>query len=103
METNSIVLDKGKESFDLNKCIICQNSGSLVSTENSWIRIIEAAKIQNDDDYGRLMSLSLDVDLKYHMDNKCYKNYVLRGTWKNKGKFSSTTLASRPSDKYCVR
>ena len=35
METNSIVLDKGKESFDLNKCIICQNSGSLVSTENS--------------------------------------------------------------------
>ena len=97
METNSIVLDKGKESFDLNKCIISQNSGSLVSTENSRIRIIEAAKIQNDDVYGRLMSSSLDVDLK------CYKNYVLRGTWKNKGKFSSTTLGSCPSDKYCVR
>ena len=74
METNSIVLDKGKESFDLNKCIISQNSGSLVSTENSRIRIIEAAKIQNDDVYGRLMSSSLDVDLK------CYKNNVLRGT-----------------------
>ena len=97
METNSIVLEKGKESFDLNKCIISQNSGSLVSTENSRIRIIEAAKIQNDDVYGRLMSSSLDVDLK------CYKNYVLRGTWKNKGKFSSTTLGSCPSDKYCVR
>ena len=97
METNSIVLDKGKESFDLNKCIISQDSGSLVSTENSRIRIIEAAKIQNDDVYGRLMSSSLDVDLK------CYKNYVLRGTWKNKGKFSSTTLGSCPSDKYCVR
>ena len=97
METNSIVLDKGKESFDLNKCIISQDSGSLVSTENSRIRIIEAAKIQNDDVYGRLMSSSLDVDLK------CYKNNVLRGTWKNKGKFSSTTLGSCPSDKYCVR
>ena len=97
METNSIVLDKGKESFDLNKCIISQDSGSLVSTENSRIRIIEAAKIQNDDVYGGLMSSSLDVDLK------CYKNNVLRGTWKNKGKFSSTTLGSCPSDKYCVR
>ena len=33
METSSIVLDKGKECFDLHKCIICQESGSLVSTE----------------------------------------------------------------------
>ena len=41
MKLSSTVLDKGKESFDLNKCIICQNSGSLVSTENGRIRTIE--------------------------------------------------------------
>ena len=40
METSSIVLDNRKENFDLNK-----TSGSLVSTENGQIRIIEAAKI----------------------------------------------------------
>ena len=76
METSSLVLDKGKESFDLHKCIICQKSGSLVSTENGRIKIIEAAKIRNDEVYGRLMSSSLDADFKYYMDNKCYENYV---------------------------
>ena len=32
MEESSIVLDKEKESIDLTKCIICQRSGSLMST-----------------------------------------------------------------------
>ena len=76
MKTNSIVLGKGKENFDLHKCIICQKSSSLVSTENGRIKIIEAGKIRNDEIYWRLMSSSLDADFKYHMDNKCYKNYV---------------------------
>ena len=76
MEISSIVLDKGKESFDLNKGNTCQNNGSLVSNENGRIRIIEVAKILNDKFYGGLMSSSLDADFKYHMDNKCYKNYV---------------------------
>ena len=48
MKTSSIVSDKRKESFDLNKCIICQKSGSLVST--------------------------ISTDFKNHMDNKCCKN-----------------------------
>ena len=52
METSSLVLDKGKESFDLHKCIICQKSGSLVSTENGRIKIIEATNIGNDEIYG---------------------------------------------------
>ena len=45
METTSRVLDKAKESFDLHKYIIIrQNRGSLLSTENGKIRIIEVAK-----------------------------------------------------------
>ena len=55
MKTSPIVLDKGKESFDLNvltwkflKCVICQKSGFLVPTENGQIRIIEAGKIRNE-------------------------------------------------------
>ena len=47
-----------------------------MSTENGQVKIIEAAKIRNDKVYGRLMSSSLDANFKYHMDNKCYKNYV---------------------------
>ena len=77
----SIVLHRQKElSFDVNKCIICQKNGSLVCTENGRIRIIEAAQIRNDEVYERLSSTSLDTDFKYHMDNKCYKNYVHKKT-----------------------
>ena len=57
MEKSSIVLDRGKEPIlDINKCIICQKPGSLVSTENGRIKIIEAAKIRNDEVYERLAS-----------------------------------------------
>ena len=73
----SLVLDRRKEIvLDVNKCIICQQSGSLVSTENGRIKIMEAAKIQDGSVYERLKSLSLDRDFKYHMDNKCYKSYI---------------------------
>ena len=65
------MLEKGKESFELNKCIVCQKIDSLVSTENGRIRIIEATKIRNDEVYGRLLLSSLDADFKYHMGNKC--------------------------------
>ena len=71
METSKIVLSKGKESFDLHKCNICQKSGSLVSTENGRIKIIEATNIRNYKVYGRLMSSPLNADFKYHMYNKC--------------------------------
>ena len=103
METSSIVLDKGKEIFDLNKCIVCQKSGSLVSTENGRIRIIEAAKIRNDEVYGRLMSSSLDGDFKYHMDNKCYKNHVHKKALERIKVSFRQPLGSCPSDKFCVR
>ena len=67
----SIVLHRQKElSFDVNKCIICQKNGSLAST----------AQIRNDEVYERLPSTSLDTDFKYHMENKCYKNYVHKKT-----------------------
>ena len=60
----------------MNKCMICQKSGSLACSENCRIRIIEAAKIRHDKVYGRLMSSSLDADFKYHMKNKFYNSYA---------------------------
>ena len=69
METSSIVLTCINVSY-------AKKIGSLVSTENARVKIIETAKIRNDEIYGRLMSSSLDANFKYHMDNKCYKNYV---------------------------
>ena len=78
MGTSSIVLDKGKEGLDLNKC---QKSGSLVSIENGCIRIIEAAKIRNNEVYERLTSSSLE---------------------RIKVSFCQP-LGSCPSEKFCVR
>ena len=77
METSSIVLDQRKKRFDLNKCSVCQKSSSLESTENGWIRIIEVAKIRNNNVYGRLTSLSLDSELKY-IDNNGHKKALKR-------------------------
>ena len=67
-----------REGIYLYKCVICicQKSGSLVSTKDGQIKIIEVANIQNDEFYRRLMLLSPDTDFEYHMDKKCYKNYV---------------------------
>ena len=77
METNNLVLKRQKERrFDINDCIICQNSGSLVSTENGRRNIMNAADIRKDEVYERLKSSLIDQDFKYHMNNKCYKNYT---------------------------
>ena len=74
METNNLVLKRQKERrFDINDCIIFQNSGSLVSTENGRSNIMNAADIRKDE---RLKSSLIDQDFKYHMNNKCYKNYT---------------------------
>ena len=75
MEKISMDLDKGNESFDFSKCVIYQKSGSLVSSKDGRIKIIEAANMRNDEFHRRLMS-SLDANFEYHMVNKCYKNYV---------------------------
>ena len=57
----SMDLDKENESFYLNKCVICQKSGSLESTKDGRIKIIEAAKIRNDEFYRRIVPSSLDT------------------------------------------
>ena len=102
METNSIVLDKGKESFELNKYIVCQKCGSLVSTENGRIRN-ETTKIRNDEVYGSLMSSSLDAGFKYHMDNKCYRSCVQRKTLERIKISFRQPLGSCQCEKFYVR
>ena len=100
MGTSSIVLDKGKEGLDLNKC---QKSGSLVSIENGCIRIIEAAKIRNNEVYGRLTSSSLDAYFKCNMDNKCYRSYVHKKALERIKVSFRQPLGSCPTEKFCVR
>ena len=43
---------------------------------------MQAAEIRKDEVYERLKSPLIDQDFKYHMDNNCYKSYVLRKHWK---------------------
>ena len=62
------------------KCIICQKSGDLISTENGRRTIINAAAIRKDDVHLRLQSASLDANFRYHMDNTCYKRYTHKKT-----------------------
>ena len=44
---------------------------------------MEAAQIREDEVWDRLQSPSIAEDFLYHMDNKCYKSYVLKKTLDN--------------------
>ena len=68
-----------EKTIDKSKCIICQSSSSnrTTSTANGRKRIRELAKIRNDDVCKRLKLLG-DGDFVYHMNNGCYKGYVLQ-------------------------
>ena len=57
-------------------CIICLKPNKLISTENGRKRIMEAAKVRNDEVQKQLQSVSLDAHFKYHMDYQCYKSYT---------------------------
>ena len=73
------------DKFDRRYCIICQkkNTKVLISTANGRSKIMEAAKIREDEVWDRLQSPSIAEDFLYHMDNKCYKSYVLKKTLDN--------------------
>ena len=70
----------GKEimPFEASKCIICQKSKgcSVTSTANGRTKVIEAASIRKDI---LLECLNcIEQNFVYHMDNKCYKRYVMK-------------------------
>ena len=80
-KSNSVILKRERESnFNINNCIICQKPGDLVSKENGRRNIIDAANIRKDEVYKRLQLETLDGNFKYHMTNKCYKNYTHKKT-----------------------
>ena len=66
--------------FQASKCIICQKSKrcSVTSTTNGRTKIIEAASIRKDIILERLNGI--EQKFVYHMDNKCYKRYVMKKT-----------------------
>ena len=73
------------DKFDRRYCIICPNKNikGLISTANGRSKIMEAAQIREDEVWDRLQSPSIAEDFLYHMDNKCYKSYVLKKTLDN--------------------
>ena len=78
---NNVVLRRHQDScFNFNNCIICQKPGNFISTENGRRNIIDAASIRKDEVHRRLQSSTIDADFRYHMDNKCYKNYTHKKT-----------------------
>ena len=66
--------------FQASKCIICENSKrcSVTSTTNGRTKIIEAASIKKDIVLERLNGI--EENFVYHMDNECYKRYVMKKT-----------------------
>ena len=66
--------------FQASKCIICKNSKrcSVTSTTNGRTKIIEAASIKKDIVLERLNGI--EQNFVYHMDNECYKRYVMTKT-----------------------
>ena len=72
------------EEFDRRYCIICQkkNTKGLTSTANGRSKM-EAARIREDEVWDRLQSPNIAEEFLYHMDNKCYKMYVLKKTLEN--------------------
>ena len=77
---NNVVLKRQQDScFSFNN-YICQKPGNLVLTENGQRNIIDAANIRKDEVHRRLQSSTIDADFKYHMDNKCCKNYTHKKT-----------------------
>ena len=66
--------------FQESKCIICQNSKrySVTSAANGRTKIIEAASIRKDIVLERLNGI--EQNFVYHMDNECYKRYVMKKT-----------------------
>ena len=66
--------------FQASKCIICQKSKrcSVTSTTNARTKIIEAASIRKDIILERFNGI--EQNFVYHMDNKCYKRYVMKKT-----------------------
>ena len=66
--------------FQTSKCIICQKSKrcSVTSTTNDRTKIIEATSIRKDIVLERLNGI--EQNFVYHMDNECYKRYVMKKT-----------------------
>ena len=66
--------------FQAWKCIICQKSKqcSVTSRANGRTQIIEAASIRKDKVLERLNGI--EQNFVYHMDNECYKRYVMKKT-----------------------
>ncbi len=80
MEGVALKRIKRDVQFEVDKqCILCEGSHTheLTSTENGRKRIMEAAEIRRDSVLDRLKEVDYSM-FKYHMNNECYKKYVLQ-------------------------
>ena len=77
MQGVTLSRNRGEDSTDTDKCIICQtvNAYPATSSENGRKRIREAAEIRKDVVNKRLKTIG-DSEFVYHMSNECYKNYT---------------------------
>ena len=73
------------KDFDIRYCIIClkKDSKGLTSTVNGRSKLMEAACIWEDEMWNRLQSTCVEEPFVYHVDNQCYKKYVLKKTPEN--------------------
>lgn len=74
------------DNFRIKYYIICskKDSKGLVSNLNGCSRLMDSASIENDVMWNWFQSTFDEEWFMYHYDNKCYKEYVLKKTLKNK-------------------
>ena len=73
------------KDFDIRCCIISQKKDSqgLASTVNGRSKLMEAARIREDEVWNLLQSTCAEEPFVHHVDNQCYKKYVLKKTLEN--------------------
>ena len=88
--SNTALMLPSEDLFDINKCVVCQKAGgSLISTDNGWCKVMEAAEIHKGCVLAQLKSIAVDGEFKYHLD--CYKNYTHKKALE-KGEFIAVLL-----------
>ena len=82
MDESSEIKSTPLEDFDIRYSIICQKKDSkgLASTANRRSKLMEEARIREDEVWNRLQPSCVEEPFVYHVDHHCYKKYVFKKT-----------------------
>ena len=73
------------KDFDIRYCITFQKKDGkgLASAAIGRSKLTEVVRIRETEAWNRLQSTCVEEPFLYHVDNPCYKKYILKKTHKN--------------------